>query len=113
MGFLWARTDEALPHVMHSGDESIKVQGRYVLSVDDGNAYLAAGMGVLWLPDYMAKGHVTNGELVPLFQGWRLDAMPLYIAFPPNRHVRAKLRVFIEWVAGMMAEHAPVKHRHS
>lgn len=115
VGFLWARTSKAVPYAMHSGDESIKVQGRYVLSVDDGNAYLAAGlagMGVLWLPNYMAKAHLASGELVPLFEGWRLDAMPLYIAFAPNRHVSAKLRVFIEWVAGLMAEHAPISDRH-
>lgn len=114
VGFLWARTGKAVPYAMHSGSESIKVQGRYVLSVDDGNAYLAAGlagMGVLWLPDYMAKAHLASGELVPLFEGWRLDPMPLYIAFPPNRHVSAKLRVFIEWVAGLMAEHAPVNEQ--
>ncbi|HQR98505.1 MULTISPECIES: LysR family transcriptional regulator [unclassified Polaromonas] len=116
VGFLWARTGKAVPYAMHSGSESIKVQGRYVLSVDDGNAYLAAGlagMGVLWLPNYMAKAHLASGELVPLFEGWRLDAMPLYIAFPPNRHVSSKLRVFIEWVAELMAEHAPVAERHS
>ncbi|MES2402459.1 MAG: LysR family transcriptional regulator [Pseudomonadota bacterium] len=109
VGFLWARTGKAVPYAMHSGDESVKVQGRYVLSVDDGNAYLAAGlagMGVLWLPDYMAKAHLASGELVPLFEGWRLDPMPLYIAFPPNRHVSSKLRVFIEWVAELMGEHA-------
>ncbi|EKQ60173.1 MULTISPECIES: hypothetical protein [Xanthomonas] len=34
--------------------------------------------------------------------------MPLSIAFPPNRHVSAKLRVFIDWVIALMAEHAPV-----
>ena len=34
--------------------------------------------------------------------------MPLYIAFPPNRHVSAKLRVFIDWVVVLMAQHAPV-----
>ncbi len=116
VGFLWARTGKAVPYAMHSGSESIKVQGRYVLSVDDGNAYLAAGLaglGILWLPDYMAKAHVASGELLPLFEGWRLDAMPLYIAFAPNRHVSAKLRVFIEWVAGLMAKHAPVTERHS
>jgi len=116
VGFLWARTGKPLSYAMHSGNERIKVQGRYVLSVDDGNAYLAAGLagvGVLWLPDYMAKAHVASGELVPLFEGWRLDAMPLYIAFAPNRHVSNKLRVFIEWVAGLMAEHAPVADRHS
>lgn len=116
VGFLWARTGKPLSYAMHSGNESIKVQGRYVLSIDDGNAYLAAGvagMGVLWLPDYMAKGHVASGELVPLFEGWRLDPMPLYIAFPPNRHVSSKLRVFIEWVARLMAEHAPVANNRS
>ena len=85
-----------------------------MLSVDDGNAYLAAGLaglGILWLPDYLAKAHVANGELLPLFEGWQLDPMPLYIAFPPNRHVSAKLRVFIDWVAGLMALHAPINGR--
>ncbi len=111
VGFLWARTGKAVPYAMHSGDESLKVQGRHALAVDDGNAYLAAGLaglGILWLPDYMARPHRASGELVPLFEDWRLDPMPLYIAFPPNRHVSAKLRVFMEWVAGLMAEHAPV-----
>jgi DNA-binding transcriptional LysR family regulator len=111
VGFLWSRSGKAFPYAMHRGDERIEVQGRYVLSVDDGNAYLAAGLaglGVLWLPHYMARPHLAGGELVPLFEDWRLDPMPLYVAFPPNRHVSAKLRVFIEWVAQLMALHAPV-----
>lgn len=34
------------------------------LTVDDGNAYLAAGLaglGVLWLPYYMARPHLASG----------------------------------------------------
>ncbi|SDL88742.1 LysR family transcriptional regulator [Pseudomonas indica] len=111
VGFLWARSGKAFPYAMHRGGERVNVHGRHVLAVDDGNAYLAAGLaglGVLWLPDYMAKAHRANGELVPLFEDWRLDPMPLYIAFPPNRHVSAKLRVFIDWVAELMTHHAPV-----
>ena len=111
VGFLWARTGMAAPYAMHAGNESVTVQGRYALSVDDGNAYLAAalaGLGIAWLPDYMAKDHLARGELVRLFDDWQLDAMPLYIAFPPNRHVSAKLRVFIEWVAGVMGMHSPI-----
>ncbi len=83
--------------------------------MDDGNAYLAAGLaglGVLWLPDYMAKMHLASGELLPLFESWRLDPMPLYVAFAPNRHVSAKLRVFIDWIAEIMARHAPITARH-
>ena len=68
--------------------------------------YLAAGvagLGVLWLPDYMARPHVARGELLPLFEQWTVDAMPLFLAYPPNRHVSKKLRVFIDWVVELMA----------
>lgn len=114
VGFLWARSGKALPYAMHSNGESIHIQGRYVLAVDDGNAYLAAGlagMGALWLPDYMSAPHVAQGELVPLFEEWRLEPMPIFVAFPPNRHISIKLRVFIEWVAELMAQHAPITNR--
>ncbi|HLU01897.1 MAG TPA: LysR substrate-binding domain-containing protein, partial [Advenella sp.] len=114
VAFLWARSGKALSPVMRYRDESVAIQGRYILSVDDGNAYLAAGLaglGVLWLPDYMSREHVATGQLVPLLQEWALDPMPMYIAYPPNRHVSAKLRVFIDWVAQLMAAHAPVSQR--
>ena len=83
-----------------------------MLTVDDGNAYLAAGLaglGVLWLPDYMARPHAERGALLPLFTDWQIEPMPLYVAFPPNRHVSRKLRVFIDWVAALLARHAPVQ----
>ena len=100
------------PYAMHKGSESVKIQGRHVLVIDDGNAYLAgglAGLGVLWLPDYMARPHVATGDLQPLFADWRIDSMPMYVAFPPNRHVSKKLRVFIDWIVELMAQHAPVR----
>lgn len=111
VGYLWARTGKALPYAMQRNGESLNIHGRHILAVDDGNAYLAAGlagMGVLWLPDYMAREHLARGELVALFEDWQLESMPLYVAFPPNRHISLKLRVFIEWVAGLMAVHGPV-----
>ena len=114
VGFVWSRTGKAYPYAMHRNGERIQVQGRYVLAVDDGNAYLAAGlagMGILWLPDYMSKPHTASGELGPLFEDWRLDSMPLYLAYPPNRHLSVKLRAFIDWVAELLAEHAPVAAR--
>jgi DNA-binding transcriptional LysR family regulator len=57
----------------------------------------------------MAKAHMERGELVTLFDDWQLDPMPLYIAYPPNRHVSAKLRAFIDWVVELMNAHAPVE----
>jgi DNA-binding transcriptional LysR family regulator len=114
VGFLSTRTGKPFSYAMRRDGEIIKVQGRYVLAVDDGNAYLAAGLaglGILGLPHYMSKAHLANSELVPLFESWCIDPMPIYVAFPPNRHVSTKLRVFIEWVAELIAQHAPITDR--
>jgi len=114
VGYVWSRTGKRIPYAMRSGNETVRIQGRCVLTVDDGNAYLEAGLtglGALWLPHYMAKAHVARGDLTPLFETWKMDPMPLYLAFPPNRHVSAKLRVFIDWIVELMAQHAPVGHR--
>lgn len=110
--YKWSLGGNGSPYAMHHGGVHVKILGRHVLAIDDGNAYLAAGLaglGVLWLPDYMAKAHVAQGDLVPLFTQWRIDPMPLYIAYPPNRHVSKKLRVFIDWVVALMAVHAPIE----
>jgi len=109
VGFLWARTGKPVPYALHNGSEHLQIKGRHVLAVDDGNAYLAAGlagMGVLWLPRYMSHVHQARGELVPLFEDWQLEPMPLYVAYPPNRHISQKLRVFIDWIVKLMAHRA-------
>lgn len=101
VGFLRSSRGTVAPVTMRSDRERVEVQGRYVVAIDDGNAYLAAGvagMGILWLPRYMADPHVRAGELQPLFEDWQLDPMPLYVAYPPNRHISAKLRAFIDWI---------------
>ena len=111
VGFLRASKGTVAPIAMRRGEETVEVRGRYVVAVDDGNAYLAAGlagMGVLWLPRYLADAPAASGALVPLLEDWTLDPMPMYLAYPPNRHVSAKLRVFIEWVEELMARHAPL-----
>ncbi|RLM51917.1 hypothetical protein DVK02_16565, partial [Halobellus sp. Atlit-31R] len=104
------RWTKGLPYAMHRGEESVKIAGRSILTIDDGNGYLTAGLaglGALWLPDYMAREHAANGALVRLFADWRIDPMPLYVAYAPNRYLGKALRVFIDWMAELMAVHAP------
>ena len=107
------RTGALLPTTLRRGDELLQLTGRYVLSVDDGNSFLAAGVagfGVLCVPHFMAHAPVLRGELVPLFEDWHVDPMPLSLAYPPSRHVSRKLRVFIDWAAEVLARHSPL-HR--
>lgn len=111
VGFLRSRSGTLAPIALSRAGEQFVPRGRHVVALDDGNAYAAAGvagMGVLWLPRYMATAHLASGELVPLFEDWEVASMPLYLVFPPNRHLSAKLRVFIDWVDELMAKHAPL-----
>lgn len=111
VGFLSARTGRILPMAMTRGEERIDGPMRHALAVDDGNAYLVAGLaglGVLCLPRYMADPHLASGELVPLFEDWRLEPLPMVVAFPSSRHLSARVRVFVEWVAELMAHHGRV-----
>lgn len=105
VGFLSHRTGQVAPITWQREAERLEVQARHVVAVDDGNAYLAAGlagMGVLCVPRYMADPHAAQGELVPLFSDWQLPPMPMYLVFPPHRHMSAKLRVFMAWIEELM-----------
>ncbi|WMJ70987.1 LysR family transcriptional regulator [Stenotrophomonas sp. 24(2023)] len=105
VGFLSPRSGRARVFVARRGDEQVEVQGRHWVALDDGNAYLAAGLaglGVVVLPDYMTAAHVARGELVPLLPDWQLPAMPMHVMFPPNRHMSHRLRVFIDWVVDVL-----------
>lgn len=112
VGFLWARLGRPTPYAMRRGSETLHIHGRYVVAIDDGNAYLEAGLaglGVLWLPDYMARPHLARAALQPLFEDWTLEPMPLHVAYAPNRHQSRRVRVFIDWIAALMAQHAPLQ----
>lgn len=105
VGFRSSRTGKLYPIVMGRDGKDMEVNGRYILAVDDGNAYLAAGLaglGVFWLPEYMARPHLARGELARLFGDWHSQPIPMYVAYPPNRRVSAKLRVFIDWMVESM-----------
>src|SRR5690606_6850902 len=111
VGFFWARSRRIFSATMHRGNEHLDVRGTHPLVVDEGNAYVSAGvagLGAVQLPSYMAQPNVESGALIPLFVDWHMDPLPIYIAYHPNRHVSAKLRVFIDWLAKLIAKHHPV-----
>jgi len=86
------------------GDERVELNGGYQISVDDSSAGLAAcltGLGVLNTYAFMVQPHVVSGALHHLFPDWRGDRIPVHIAYPVNRHLAHKVRVFVDWVASL------------
>ena len=111
VGYFSARTGMAFTHTFRRDGQTLEVDARYVVAVNDAGALLdagLAGLGIMRLPRFMADPHLASGELVALFQDWQTEPTSLFVAFPPNRHLSAKLRVFVDWVAETVALHAPL-----
>ena len=106
VGFFHAASGR--PHSFNfvRGEEQHEVHGRYVIAVNDSTAYVAAalaGLGVAAAPTFMIQDHIAGGALRPLLAGWTTDVIPLYVVYPPNRHLSTKLRIFVDWVADLFA----------
>ena len=84
------------------GSESIDITGPYQLSVNEANAYVTsvlAGLGIGQITSYQAQQHLQNGALVQLMPEWTQPPLPVYVVYPPNRHLSAKVRAFVDWAA--------------
>jgi DNA-binding transcriptional LysR family regulator len=110
IGYFSSPSQKPFPFEFKRGDKIVEVTGRYIVAVNDGNAYVAAGLaglGILKMPAFMADDHLATGALRPILTEWSSDPIPLYIVYPPNRHLSTKLRVFVDWAAELFAHALP------
>lgn len=99
---------------LHSEGGSVEINGKHQLSVNDSNAGVTAalaGLGVLYTATFLIQDHISNGTLEPLFTGWCTEAKPMYVVYPPNRHLSNKVRVFVEWIAELFAKHDLIQRK--
>ena len=68
-----------------------------------------AGHGIIQAPDAMLRGHVRAGRLVRVLPDWDVPPLPLHVVYPPNRHLSTRLRVFVDWAAGLFTPGALVR----
>jgi LysR family transcriptional regulator, regulator for bpeEF and oprC len=90
------------------GDERIDIAMRGVIALNDSNAYVRAGLaglGVIQMTDYLLLQHVAAGRMVQLLPDWTSEPLPVHVVYPHNRHLSAKVRVFVEWVSELFAKH--------
>jgi LysR family transcriptional regulator, regulator for bpeEF and oprC len=96
------------------GDERCEIEGRHQLSVNDSRANVAAGLaglGIALIATFQAQEHIASGALQPLLLDWCSQTIPIYVVYPPNRHLSAKLRVFVDWAAEEFARSVTVRHK--
>ncbi|WP_082702658.1 LysR family transcriptional regulator [Pseudacidovorax intermedius] len=94
------------PLEFHKDGEVLEVVGPSRLAVNDSNAYteaVLAGFGVAQMVRFVAAPYLASGELVELFPDWECPPLPMHVVYPPNRHLSAKVRAFVDWTAAEFA----------
>ncbi|WP_175965380.1 LysR family transcriptional regulator [Burkholderia sp. BCC0322] len=87
------------------GNEKVKVAVSGNLTLTDAGTKIGAcvaGYGIAQVIDLGIDTHLRAGTLEPVLTDWRDETFPLYVYYPSRNHVPAKVRAFIDFVAGMM-----------
>ena len=106
VNYFSARTGRQYPHEFVKGDEHIEISGRHRLSVNEANAVteaVLAGLGISQIGSFGAAPLLANGTLIQLLKEWTHPPIPVYVVYPPNRHLSAKVRAFVDWAAELFA----------
>ena len=64
----------------------------------------ADGMGVALLPRFIAEAAIRSGRLVPVLPGYAAPELFLSLIYPPNRHLSARVRVFVKFMQGRFGD---------
>jgi LysR family transcriptional regulator for bpeEF and oprC len=107
LSYFSSLTGKPIPLMFQRQSEAFEITERTMVAVNESSAHLACmltGLGISQTFGFMARPHISRGALVPLLQEWSRAQHPLHLLYPPNRHLQAKLRVFVDWAAEVFAQ---------
>jgi DNA-binding transcriptional LysR family regulator len=106
VGYFSSMSNRPIPLRYGRADERMEIHGHTVVGVNESTAHLSAvltGMGVAQTFDVMAAPYLSSGALVEVLKDWAPEPYPLHVVYPTNRHLSAKLRVFVDWAVELFA----------
>ncbi len=77
------------------------------VTVNRAEAYIAcclAGLGLIQVPLYDVRDHLSAGELVEVMPQLRAAPMPVHVLYPHRRHLSRRLQVFVDWVQALLRQ---------
>lgn len=64
-----------------------------------------AGLGLFQALDIGVRQHIESGTLQRVLRHVEAPARPVSVLLPSKRHVPPQVRVFVDWVSGLMSAH--------
>jgi DNA-binding transcriptional LysR family regulator len=101
IGYTFAVTGDDWRLVDERGLEHV-VKVPSIMRVNNGDTARAAalaGVGVIWQPTFLIGEDLRAGRLVPLLPGFGIPDIDILAVYPSRRHLSAKVRVMIDFLA--------------
>jgi LysR family transcriptional regulator for bpeEF and oprC len=108
------RTGETIEWVFSKGKERLQAVLPGHLALEDENSYVSAaeaGLGIAQIPAFVLKDAMERGRLDLVLADWLPEPSPLHVVYPENRHLSRKVRVFVDWLAALIADHDGIQLR--
>lgn len=105
IGYTYASTGDEW-HLLDEMGTDHAVRVNYVMMTNNGDTCRAAalaGRGVIWQPTFLIGDDLRQGRLVPLLPGYRMPDIDVLAVFPSRRHLSARVRVLIDFLAEAFA----------
>ncbi len=95
----WRFTDKA------ANEYRIKIAGSVHANNGDMLAAIAAeGVGIALEPDFIVDPLIEAGRLIPILKDFRAPTAGIFAVYPSRRHLSAKVRVFVDFLAARFSK---------
>jgi LysR family transcriptional regulator for bpeEF and oprC len=107
-------TGETLEWVFSKDGERVQSVFPGYLALEDENSYVSAaeaGLGIAQMPAFVVKEAMERGALDLVLADWLPEPSPLHVVYPQSRHLSRRVRVFVDWLSALVADHDGIQLR--
>jgi len=85
---------------------TLRMSGAVTVNSGDGyNAAALAGLGIIQAPRLGVRQALAEGALVEILPQLVAEPMPVTLLYAQRRHLPARVRTFMDWIAGLLQPH--------
>jgi len=108
VNYFSARTGKVFDWYFIQNEQRLQVTLSSHMAVSDSYAYTAAGLsglGIIQMADFLMAEMIAEGRLMSILDDWSNEPLPIHVVYPQNRHLSAKVRVFVDWATELFSRH--------
>ncbi len=104
--YFFPRSGRMRPLTFERDGKRFEIQPNPRVAVNDSSAHFAslrAGVGLGQILSFIVSANGAKDEFSSVLAEWQPAALPVHVLYPANRHLSTKVRVFVDWAAGLFA----------